>query len=424
MHLDELWQRHTRHLKLRKRSPHTLTYYDATARTLRAYLEAQEHCLRAEAITVGDLRGFMEYLEARGLAEGGIDAHYRALKGVFGWAVKDELLDRNPTARLERVKKPHRLMVTLGGEEYRRMLAAARKSPFRDRETAIVITLFDTGLRLAEVASLTVDDVRFADGLIQVIDKGNKERVVPLGQMASEALDRYGVDPPVRKPASRRPGEGPRPGISWRPDRRFEGGRPPMTDRRMREGTFSEEQRTRFTTLAVSRNLSHVRWREVNPYGATNPVSVGLQLAATLLLWIATSPLEQAMNELDGDPLNPKLKRLWTEPDFQPDHPEGLRANLPRWWEAIAQGKVEMVLAGDGWYVVGLRARLGEPGGDSPVWEMTLDRERLEFIVDTLAWALPFWRTPITLPAPSEAGAARPGRKRKGRRANPAEPKD
>lgn len=197
-----------------------------------------------------------------------------------------------------------------------------------------------------------------------------------------------------------------------------------MTDRRMREGTFTEEQRTRFTTLAVRRNLSHVRWREVNPYGVTNPVSVGFQLAATLLLLIATSPLEQAMNELDSDPLNPKLKRLWGQPDFQPSHPEGLRANLPQWREAIAQGQVQMVLAGDGWYVVGLRARLDEPGGDSPVWEMTLDRERLESIVDTLAWALPFWRFPITLPVPSEADEARSGRRRKGRRANPGEPKD
>lgn len=197
-----------------------------------------------------------------------------------------------------------------------------------------------------------------------------------------------------------------------------------MTDRQMREGTFSDEQRTRFTTLAVRRNLSHIRWREVNPYSVTNPVSVGLQLAATVLLWIATSPLEQAMNELDSDPLNPKLKRLWGEPDFQPDHPEGLRANLPRWREAIAQGKVEMVLAGDGWYVVGLRARLGEPGGDSPVWEMTLERERLEFIVDTLAWALPFWRFPITLPASPEADAECSGRKRRGRKANQDEPKD
>ncbi|GBF07250.1 integrase family protein [Deinococcus aerius] len=191
MHLDELWQRHTRHLKLRKRSSYTLTYYGATARALRTYLKGQGHSLRAEAVSVADLRGFMEHLEARGLTEGGIDAHYRALKGVFGWALKDELLDRDPTVRLERIRKPQRLMLTLGGEEYRRMLDAARKSPCRDRETAIVVTLFDTGLRLAEVASLTLNDVRLADGLLRVIGKGNKERVIPLGQMSSEALDRY-----------------------------------------------------------------------------------------------------------------------------------------------------------------------------------------------------------------------------------------
>lgn len=191
MHLDELWQRHARHLKLRKRSAYTLTFYDATARALRTHLEEAGHSLLAQAVTVNDLRVFMEHLEARGLAEGGIDAHYRALKGMFSWAVRDELLDRNPTLRLERVHRPHRLMVTLGADEYRRLLDVARRGPYRERETAIVVTLFDTGLRLAEVAGLTLNDVRLAEGLIRVVGKGNKERVVPLGQMSSDTLDRY-----------------------------------------------------------------------------------------------------------------------------------------------------------------------------------------------------------------------------------------
>ena len=141
MHLDELWQRHARHLKLRKRSAYTLTFYDATARALRTHLEEAGHSLLAQAVTVNDLRVFMEHLEARGLAEGGIDAHYRALKGMFSWAVRDELLDRNPTLRLERVHRPHRLMVTLGADEYRRLLDVARRGPYRERETAIVVTL-------------------------------------------------------------------------------------------------------------------------------------------------------------------------------------------------------------------------------------------------------------------------------------------
>lgn len=191
MHLDELWTRHARHLKLRKRSPYTMTYYKATERALRAFLKDSGHSLQAEAVTVSDLRAFMEFQEDRGLSEGGLDAHFRALKGFFSWALKDELLDRNPAARLERVKQPHRLMVTLAAEEYRRMLEVARRSLYRDRDTAIVVTLFDTGLRLAEVAGLVLTDVHFSEGYMRVIGKGNKERVVPLGQMASEALDRY-----------------------------------------------------------------------------------------------------------------------------------------------------------------------------------------------------------------------------------------
>lgn len=191
MHLDELWSKHARHLKLRKRSPETIRYYDATARKLKAYLEQENHSLQAEDLRVGDLRGFMEHLEMSGLKEGGIDSHYRALKGLFGWAVKDEWLEKNPTIRLERVKIPHRLMVTLSKDEYRQMLDVARKSQYRNRETAIVVTMFDTGLRLAEMASLRVDDIHFSEGHLRVIGKGNKERIVPLGMMSSEAIERY-----------------------------------------------------------------------------------------------------------------------------------------------------------------------------------------------------------------------------------------
>ncbi|CAM3714964.1 tyrosine-type recombinase/integrase [Deinococcus frigens] len=191
MHLDELWERHTRHLKLRRRSPYTLTYYAATARTLSAYLTAQGHSLQAGAVTVGDLRDFMEHLERGGLGTGGIDAHYRALKGFFGWAIKDEWLSLNPTARLERIKPSQRLMLTLTADEYSRILAVARKAALRDRETALILVLFDTGLRLAEITGLSLDNVRFTEGHLRVTGKGDKERFVPLGQRSSGALDRY-----------------------------------------------------------------------------------------------------------------------------------------------------------------------------------------------------------------------------------------
>ncbi|MFB9993397.1 tyrosine-type recombinase/integrase [Deinococcus oregonensis] len=191
MNLSDLWERHARSLKLRRRSEYTLIYYRATARSLCCFLTEVEHSMQAEGITVGDLRAYLEHLQARGLAEGGIDAHYRALKGLFGWAVAEELLDRDPTRRLERPQKPQRLMVTLSADECRRLLEVARKSPCKGRDTAMVVTLFDTGLRLAELAGLTLTDVRFTEGHLRVVGKGNKERVVPLGLRSTEALDRY-----------------------------------------------------------------------------------------------------------------------------------------------------------------------------------------------------------------------------------------
>lgn len=191
MNLNELWERHARHLKLRKRSTYTLTYYAATGRALTTFLQDEGHTLDAADVSVDDLRGFMEHLSGRGLAPGGIDAHFRALRGVFAWAVADELLPRDPTKRLERPRKAQKLMVTLTPDEYRRLLARARTGPHKSRDAALLVTLFDTGLRLAEVAGLQVADVRLTEGHIRVVGKGNKERIVPLGLRSTEALDRY-----------------------------------------------------------------------------------------------------------------------------------------------------------------------------------------------------------------------------------------
>ena len=65
-----------------------------------ASLTAQGHSLQAGQESVSDLCDFMEHLEWGGLGTDAIEAHYRALEGFFGWAVKDEWLSLSPTARL------------------------------------------------------------------------------------------------------------------------------------------------------------------------------------------------------------------------------------------------------------------------------------------------------------------------------------
>ena len=191
MHLTELWERHRQHLTLRRRSSYTITYYAATYRALWAYFDTTTEVPEVEVVTLVQLRQFMLHLQERGLAEGGIDAHFRALRGVFGWAFKEELLPQDPTRRLERPSKPQRLQATLTPEEYRRMLEVAKKSDYKLRDIAVVVTLFDTGLRLSEIAGLCLLDVRLTEGYLRVIGKGNKERIVPLGLRSTETIDRW-----------------------------------------------------------------------------------------------------------------------------------------------------------------------------------------------------------------------------------------
>jgi site-specific recombinase XerD len=92
------------------------------------------------------------------------------------------------SAGLRALRRPHvprRLIALFSDAELRRLLALAD-----ERERALVLLLFDTGLRLSELVSLRVGDVR-PDGTLHVLGKGAKERIVPLGTTARRALVRY-----------------------------------------------------------------------------------------------------------------------------------------------------------------------------------------------------------------------------------------
>ncbi|GBF07249.1 hypothetical protein DAERI_130079 [Deinococcus aerius] len=157
------------------------------------------------------------------------------------------------------------------------------------------------------------------------------------------------------------------------------------------EQGFSVEERVRWTTLALQRNLFQIRSCEEHH---TQAVSVGAQLVASMLLWVTTLPLEEVLDELTLGPLSPSLRRRWGEMDFRRTYPEGFRVNLPKWRQALSRGQVEVVLQGGDGEVWGLRAWLNSSDGDRSEWEMGLDRARLEGIVNLLCAALSEWRTP------------------------------
>ncbi len=191
MSTDALWQQFAYHLKVKRRSKNTLANYDVTRRTLSRFLQEQGIEAEVATLTVSHLRAFLLWLEEQGLGPGGIHAHARAVKAVFNWAEKEELIQRNPAKRLELPSLPKERQPTVTTVTAQALQKACKKSEQPLRDLAIVLTLFDTGVRVHELIGLRLEDLQFERGLIRVMGKGAKERFVPVGSKAMTAITGY-----------------------------------------------------------------------------------------------------------------------------------------------------------------------------------------------------------------------------------------
>ncbi|MFD2610360.1 tyrosine-type recombinase/integrase [Deinococcus taklimakanensis] len=189
---NELWEHFYYHLRIKRRARTTVHFYRTTQRALdRFAAEGGSLPGEVQTVTVLHLRGFLSWLEGRGLAPGGIHAHVRSLKALFGWAKREELLPGDPSLRLERPTLPQRRLPAMDAERVSQLLAAARTTDQPLRDVAVLLTFFDTGIRLEELITLRREDVRPEKGILRVIGKGDRERSVPIGTRALTAINAY-----------------------------------------------------------------------------------------------------------------------------------------------------------------------------------------------------------------------------------------
>lgn len=109
------------------------------------------------------------------------------IKSFFIWLVDEEIILRNPAARIKQMKQPKRLPKALTAIE----LEILREACETLREQALVEVMYSTGCRLSEVSGIKRSDIDWSSGSIRVIGKGDKERVVYLNPKASYHLERY-----------------------------------------------------------------------------------------------------------------------------------------------------------------------------------------------------------------------------------------
>ena len=196
MPADRLTELFLEHLEVERNvSPLTLTNYRHALESFRrSVAQPAWKDLRADHFR----RYLFEQMKA-GLAKPTVRLHFAALRTFYRFLVERHGLKDNPLKQVQLPKLDRGLPVVLSRKQIDALLAAplamekSGRAPvwMPQRDAAILELFYSSGLRLAELASLTVRDVDIFNETVRVMGKGRKERIVPVGALALEALQKY-----------------------------------------------------------------------------------------------------------------------------------------------------------------------------------------------------------------------------------------
>jgi integrase/recombinase XerC len=136
------------------------------------------------------VRLYVAELHKAGLAGRSIQRHLSALRSFYRFLLREGAVVRDPAAGIGAPKSPHRLPKSLSPDEAARLLAIDARDPTACRDRALLELLYSSGLRLAELVALDLDDL-LGDGTVRVSGKGGKVRVLPVGRQARAALKEW-----------------------------------------------------------------------------------------------------------------------------------------------------------------------------------------------------------------------------------------
>ena len=177
-------------------SPHTVASYCHDVEGFLAFCQVEPR-----AVTSADIQRYLGKVTEAGLSKRSAARLLSALRSFFGWCVEEGDIKENPCDRVDAPKLGKYLPAVLSVEEVSAILESVDgKAPFGKRDRAILEVLYGCGLRVSEAAALRISHVHLDEGFVDVIGKGNKQRLVPLGEMAADAIRRYLEDRPT--PAS------------------------------------------------------------------------------------------------------------------------------------------------------------------------------------------------------------------------------
>ncbi len=189
---DRYVERFLRYLEIEKNySPHTLLNYRIDLRDFGAFCAGQD----PGAVGYLEIRKYLALLKERKLTARSVARRLSCLRSFFNFLCREGLVKHNPVSGVSTPRLDRHLPEFLTEEEVTRLFdsspGAEKTESARLRDRAILEVFYSTGMRISELAGMKLAAVDFIGGVVKVLGKGRKERIVPIGEPALRALNAY-----------------------------------------------------------------------------------------------------------------------------------------------------------------------------------------------------------------------------------------
>ena len=170
-------------------SPLTRSAYQRDLLLLAGFMEERQ--LNWQTVTHHHLSDYIGQLRRQGLAARSVQRHLSSIRRFFHFLKARQLVETNPASIVVSPKRRTRLPSTLDTDQVNQLLSYVPEGDVEKRDRAMLELLYGSGLRLAELVNANVGDIDLREGYMTVTGKGNKTRLVPLGQQSIDALSTW-----------------------------------------------------------------------------------------------------------------------------------------------------------------------------------------------------------------------------------------
>ncbi|WP_238482664.1 site-specific tyrosine recombinase XerD [Lederbergia galactosidilytica] len=173
-------------------SQNTIVSYKRDLKRYLEYLQQVEQLQALNDVTRIHIIQFLGFLKKEGKSSKTLARHIASIRAFHQFLLRDRVVDHDPSVHLETPKMERKLPQVLSFQEVENLLNTPDPmTSYGIRDKAMMELLYATGIRVSELINLDLDNVHLTMGFVRCIGKGDKERIIPLGQMASDAVAHY-----------------------------------------------------------------------------------------------------------------------------------------------------------------------------------------------------------------------------------------